>query len=321
MKVSIIVPVYNVEKYLSKCLDSLLSQTLNDIEILVIDDGSTDHSPDIIQEYSSRSDKIHAFRKPNGGLSDARNYAFSHITGEYTGFIDSDDFVDSDMYETLYQRAIETNADIVECNLHHTWSDHEDTEYGEKFTDQKQLLMNGRSVVWNKIYKTEWLKSTGVSFPTGLIYEDVNFYSKLIPFLAKIEYVDQAFVHYVQRNTSINNHQSLKTLQIIDILNDILSFYKANGFYDEYQDALEFLFTRILLCSSMGRMSRIPDKSDRQKALALNWQELVSNFPSWRQNRYLKQYHGKNALFMKSITSYTYQLYASVLPIIFQLKK
>lgn len=316
VKVSIIVPIYNVENYLEKCLDSLTSQSLNDIEILAVNDGSTDGSLKILENYASKDSRIVVLNKENGGLSDARNYAFPYIHGEYVGFIDSDDYVDPKMYEVMYKSAIETSSDIVECNLHHTFDDYEDTEIGRHIHDKKELIMNGRSVVWNKIYKTSWLLETGVRFPKGLIYEDVNFYCKIVPFLNKIEYVEEPFVHYVQRGTSINNFQTLKTMQIFDILDDIYKFYEEKGFMDEYWEALEFLYTRILLCSSLSRMSRIKDPSDRKKAISSNWNKLVSTFPNWRKGRYLKKYKGKNAGFMKAMNPLTYTLAGLLLPIL-----
>lgn len=316
VKVSIIVPIYNVENYLEKCLDSLTGQSLNDIEILAVNDGSTDSSLKILENYASKDPRIVVLDKENGGLSDARNYAFPYIHGEYVGFIDSDDYVDPKMYEVMYNRAIETSSDIVECNLHHTFDDYEDTEIGRHIHDKKELIMNGRSVVWNKIYKTSWLLETGVRFPKGLIYEDVNFYCKIVPFLNKIEYVEEPFVHYVQRGTSINNFQTLKTMQIFDILDDIHKFYEEKGFMDEYGEALEFLYTRILLCSSLSRMSRIKDPSDRKKAISSNWNKLVSTFPNWRKGRYLKEYKGKNAGFMKAMNPLTYTLAGLLLPIL-----
>ncbi|WP_022757277.1 glycosyltransferase [Butyrivibrio fibrisolvens] len=316
VKVSIIVPIYNVENYLEKCLDSLTGQSLNDIEILAVNDGSTDGSLKILENYASKDSRIVVLNKENGGLSDARNYAFPYIHGEYVGFIDSDDYVDPKMYEVMYNRAIETSSDIVECNLPHTFDDYEDTEIGRHIHDKKELIMNGRSVVWNKIYKTSWLLETGVRFPKGLIYEDVNFYCKIVPFLNKIEYVEEPFVHYVQRGTSINNFQTLKTMQIFDILDDIHKFYEEKGFMDEYGEALEFLYTRILLCSSLSRMSRIKDPSDRKKAISSNWNKLVSTFPNWRKGRYLKEYKGKNAGFMKAMNPLTYTLAGLLLPIL-----
>jgi glycosyltransferase involved in cell wall biosynthesis len=133
IKISVIVPIYNMEKYLEKCLDSLLSQTLEEIEIICVDDGSKDASPEILKRYAEKSAKIISLRKENGGLSDARNYGLPYATGEYIGYLDSDDFVDTDMYEIMYNKAKEQGSDIVECNLHHTYQDYEDTEVMGKY--------------------------------------------------------------------------------------------------------------------------------------------------------------------------------------------
>ena len=175
IKVSVVVPVYNVEAYLAKCLDSLVNQTLQQMEIIVVNDGATDNSQKIIDEYAAKYPQIKASQKKNGGLSDARNFGMQYVTGEYVGFVDSDDYVDAEMYQVLYEKASETGADIVECNLHHTYPDYEDTEVGTKIQDRKEMIMNGRSVVWNKIYKRDWLIGTDVPFPKGMIYEDVIF--------------------------------------------------------------------------------------------------------------------------------------------------
>ena len=137
-KVSIIVPVYNVEDYLPKCLETLVNQTLGDMEIIVVNDGATDGSQAVIDSFVSRYSNVKSLIKPNGGLSDARNYGMPYATGEYIGFVDSDDYVDLDMYENLYRKAKEADYDIVECNLHHVYPDGSiDTEIGEKITDRK----------------------------------------------------------------------------------------------------------------------------------------------------------------------------------------
>lgn len=318
-KVSIIVPVYNVEDYLPKCLETLVNQTLGDMEIIVVNDGATDGSQAVIDSFVSRYSNVKSLIKPNGGLSDARNYGMPYATGEYIGFVDSDDYVDLDMYENLYRKAKEADYDIVECNLHHVYPDGSiDTEIGEKITDRKQMLMMGRSVVWNKIYRREWLMSTGVQFPKGYIYEDVEFYGKLVPHITSYAYIEPASIYYVQRGNSINNKQTLKTLQIIDILNHIKDYYQEIGKFEEYREALEFLYTRILLCSSFSRMCRIPDKTDRKQALAKNWQTLQENFPNWHQNRYLKELKTKNGMFMRMMNGFTYRLCAVIMPLYFR---
>ena len=243
-----------------------------------------------------------------------------YAKGEYIGFIDSDDYVDTDMYEILYNKAKEKDYDIVECNLHHTYKDSEDTETGCKIYDKKEMIMNGRSVVWNKIYKRQWLADTGVVFPKGFIYEDVNFFVKLVPFINSYEYVEPACVHYVQRESSINNKSTLKTMQIIDILEDIYKFYEKKGFIEEYKDALEFLFARILLCSSFKRMCRIENRKDRKLAISENWKTLIKYFPQWRKNKYLKKNKSANGLFMKSVNKVTYKIYAGVFSVLFKIR-
>lgn len=310
-----------MEQYLEKCLESLLGQTLKEIEIIAVDDGSKDSSPEILKRYAAKSCKLKCFTKENGGLSDARNYGLAHTTGEYIGYLDSDDFVDLDMYEVMYNKAKKNGSDIVECNLHHTYENYEDTEIMEKIYETDELLCRGRCVVWNKIYRREWLIETGVTFPFGLIYEDLAFFSKLIPYIKKYDYVDIAPIHYVQRSGSIYNANSERTVHIFDILRGIISFYKERGFYDQYKKELEYLYARILLCSSFERMCRIPDRSVRNRVLNLNWKELVDTFPDWRRNPVLKKEKSRNARFMKMQSLTVYKLCGALLPVIVKVNK
>lgn len=322
VKVSVIVPVYNVEQYLEKCLESLVHQTLGDMEIIVVNDGTKDNSQQIIDRYAANYSNVVGLVKENGGLSDARNYGLSYAKGEYVGYVDSDDYVDLDMYERLYKKAKECDYDIVECDLHHVYPDGTiDTEVGERILEKDRLLMTGRSVVWNKIYNRQWLVNTKVEFPKGYIYEDVEFFSKLVPHIRSYAYVDAASIYYVQRGDSLNNKQTLaKTMQIIDVLGHIKEYYESKGYYAQYKEALEFLYARILLCSSFSRMCRIPDKSDRKKALRANYQTLVSAFPDWKDNAYVKSYNTKNGKFMHSVNGFTYKIYMMVMPLYFRKK-
>jgi glycosyltransferase involved in cell wall biosynthesis len=320
VKVSVIVPVYNVEEYLPKCLDGLVHQTLKEIEIIVVNDGATDNSQKIIDEYVNKHSCIKAYIKPNGGLSDARNYGLQFVTGEYIGFVDSDDFVEVDMYELMYKKAKEEDSDIVECNLRHTYADREDIEVGKKIIDKKEMLMFGRSVVWNKIYRRKWLQKTNVKFPKGLIYEDVEFFLKLIPHINTYSYIDEACIHYVQRSSSLNNFSSLKTQDIFIILNNIYEYYERYGYLEEYGEALEFFYARILLCSSFSRMCRIADKYQCKMALKNNWDTLMNEFPKWRNNPYLKKKSSVKLLFMRTVTKTTYKLYSLLFPTVFKMK-
>lgn len=320
VKVSVIVPVYNVEEYLAKCLDGLVNQTLKDIEIIVVNDGTLDNSQKIIDEYANKYPCIKSYIKENGGLSDARNYGLQYVTGEYIGFVDSDDFVETNMYELMYKKAKEEDSDIVECNLRHTYVDREDIEIGNKIIDKKEMLMFGRSVVWNKIYKSKWLLETKVLFPKGLIYEDVEFFLKLIPHINTYSYIDEACIHYVQRGNSLNNFSSLKTQDIFIILNNIYQYYEQHGYLREYEEALEFFYARILLCSSFIRMCRISDKSQCRMALKNNWDTLMNEFPKWRKNPYFKKNSSAKLLFMRTVTKPTYKLYSLLFPTVIKMK-
>ena len=195
-KVSVIVPFYNVEKYIDKCLNSLVNQTLEDIEIIIVNDGSKDNSETIAKEYASKyKNKIVYLEKENGGLSDARNYAMPYATGEYIAFLDSDDYVEFDMYEQMYKKAKKENADIVECNFLWEYPNETIESKGRIYKDKYDILLNARVVAWNKLIKRELIEKTKIKFPYGLRYEDVEFFYKLIPYINKLDIVDKAFVH------------------------------------------------------------------------------------------------------------------------------
>ena len=150
-KVSIIVPVYNVEKYLAKCLDSLVNQTLEDVEIIVVDDGSRDNSKQIIDEFQTKyPDKIKSFVKENGGLSDARNFGLDRANGEYIGFVDSDDYVTAEMFEEMYSLAQKYDAEMVICNLQKV---DENGKIHENDSEMKKAYEDFKGSVSNKLKK------------------------------------------------------------------------------------------------------------------------------------------------------------------------
>ena len=319
--ISIIVPVYNVEGYIEKCAESIMAQTYKNLEIILVNDGSTDSSGELCDRYASMDDRIKVIHQANAGLSCARNNALDIATGEYIGFVDSDDFIDPDMYKTLYEKAVESGSDIVECNLHHTFKKYEDTEVGVKYVNKKYLLCMGRSVVWNKIYRQELIRKAGARFPPGLYYEDLEFFAMLIPYVDKYEYVDIVAYHYVQRAVSINNYSTERTKHVFHILNNINTFYEKNGIYDEYHDALEFFWARILLCSSFSRICNIPNISARNEVLRENLSTLIKRYPQWRKNPILKKQKSLRAIYMKTINPATYKIYSCIFPVLYAIKR
>ena len=317
-KVSVIVPVYNVEKYVGKCLDSLINQTLQDIEIIVVNDGSTDNSEKIINEYLTKyGDKIKYFTKLNGGLSDARNYGMQFASGEYIAFLDSDDYADETTYEKMYNKAIQDDCDFVECDFIWRYEDRDVLDNGEIYIDKHEMLTKARVVAWNKLIKRSLVQEINLQFPKGLRYEDVEFFYKLLPYINKFGFVKEYLIYYVQRGSSIVNTQNERTGEIFYVLDNVIDYYKKNSFYDEYKEELEYTYARILLCSSLLRVVKIKDTKIRKQLLRDTWTNLNNRFPAWKKNKILLNNNtGKNR-YMRSVNKFSFWIYASV----FKLKR
>lgn len=316
-KVSVIVPIYNVEKYLEKCINSLLSQTLEDIQIILVNDGSKDNSGNIAKECEKNNkNRIIYVEKENGGLSDARNYGLKYATGDFIAFLDSDDYIEKNAYEEMYNKAIEENADYVECDFIWEFPNKIRVDKQYPYKNKKEMLSFVRVVAWNKLIKRQLITDNNLEFPKGLRYEDVEFTYKLIPFINKFAYVDKPFIHYVQREGSIANVQNERTAEIFTVLDNVIEFYKKNNIYEEYRDELEYNYARYLLCSSLKRMCKIKDKTIREKLLTESWKRLNSNFPNWKENVILKTVNiGKNK-YMRTVNKSTYKIYSKILEII-----
>lgn len=316
-KVSIIVPVYNVERYVEKCLQTLINQTLKDIEIIVVNDGSTDNSRNIINEYAGKfPNLIKCYDKENGGLSDARNYGMQFASGDYIAFLDSDDYVELDMYEKMYNKVIEENSDMVECDFIWEYPDKKVIDTGIVYDNKKDMITYARVVAWNKLVKREVIEKAKVEYPKGLRYEDIEFFYKMVPFYNKVSFVKEPLVHYIQRDSSISNVQNERTKEIFEVLDNSINYYKEKGLFDEYKDELEYTYARILLCSSLFRMVRIQNKETRKNLLAKTWDELNTTFPDWKKNPILKRDKTKKNLYMRTINKVTYKIYCFIFGII-----
>ncbi|MBR6504343.1 MAG: glycosyltransferase [Clostridia bacterium] len=308
-KVSVIVPVYNTENYIEKCLNSLVNQTLEDIEIIVINDGSTDDSENLIDKFIGKyPNKIKYYKKENGGLSDARNYGLNYVTGEYIGFIDSDDYIELSMYEKMYKLAQNEQADIVECDFTWEYPDKIKIDTGIEYKDKEDLFTNSRVMACNKIFKKDIIDD--IKFPKGLRYEDVEFFYKLLPNVNKIAVLKESLYYYIQRESSISNLQNERTAEIFTILNNILEFYKEKNIYDKFKIELEYMYIRFLLGSSFLRMVKIKDKKVRKDLLQKTIDLLYEKFPNWRNNKILKTAKSKKNLYYRTVNRVTFKFYS-----------
>lgn len=312
-KVSVIVPVYNVENYIEKCLNTLVNQTIQDIEIIIVNDGSTDNSKNVIEKFIKKyPEKIVYLEKENGGLSDARNYGLPYAKGEYIAFLDSDDYVELDMYERMYEVAKKENSDIVECDFIWEYPNKQKQDIGKIYNGKHEMLEKVRVVAWNKLIKRQILNDTQILFPKGYRYEDVEFTYKLIPYLNKVSFLKKPCIHYVQRENSISNSQNERTREIFNVLDNVINFYKEKNFYDEYKEELEYVYTRYLLCSSLLRMVKIKNKEVRNNILNETWEKLNTNFPNWKKNKILTKNKSGKDKYMKSVNKFTYKIYCII---------
>ena len=284
MKVSVIVPVYNVEVYLEKCLDSLINQTLDEIEIICVNDGSTDRSGDILECYKKEYPNIKIINKKNGGLSDARNSGLKHVNGKYIGFIDSDDWAELDMFEKLYNQAEKYNADICISNYNEVYED------GIKKVDdieEKYPILHEASV-WNKLFKREFIEKNNALFPVGLWYEDNAFTYRLLlsnPVITNIS--DYLYNYRKVREGSIMNSQASSKIYDMYKIGDELSEYakdKCLSDYDKVQ--FEFIFIRNIFFRQVLKIVKLEKVNIiklRQK-LKEHYNYIDEKFPNWMNN-------------------------------------
>ncbi len=245
-KVSVIVPVYNVEGYLAKCLDSLISQTLEGLEILVVNDGSTDRSGEIIQQYAGKyPGKIKAFNKDNGGLSDARNYALDRVTGDYIGFVDSDDYVEETMFQEMLELAQKHDAGMVICNIQKV---DEQGQVVQKLLQipnmpEKIKLRENLSVfsdlsyfACNKLFKRELFQQK--RFKRSAHFEDIQLIPQLLLECNTLAQTQKFFYNYLERSDSITKTHTERGLDILRAVEDVEQAFR-NSTYAEKHTALK----------------------------------------------------------------------------------
>jgi len=292
MKVSVIVPVYNVEKYLKTCLDSLVNQTLKELEIIVVNDGSPDNSQKIIDEYAKKYKNIHSYIKENGGLSDARNYGAKLATGEYIAFLDSDDYVSHDMYKKMYEKAKSGNFDMVVCDLNYIYENSDKIERAysnlkNDTTNIKNAMINLYPAAWNKIFKKSLLNK-GVEFKKGVWFEDVEFIYRLLPHVKTIGVLHEPFNQYLQREGSITKSTDKRIYHYIDNWNGIVKYYQDNEFYDKYYQELEYSYVRYIYATFI-KQATIFEEEEFENAVKEAITNVKTYFPKYKKNKYFYQ--------------------------------
>ncbi len=251
IKVTLLISVYDTEKYLEKCLDSIINQTLKDIEIIIVNDQSPDNSIDIIRQYEKNDERIRVFDIKNQGVSHARNLGIKHAKGECIIFIDSDDYLNLDMIELMYNEIIKTDSHMAVCNFNRVFDDYIEEPFllmpKEKtiIIDNNIELVSGvigekiflGGCVWNKLFKTDFLRETKLKFEErDKIYaEDAFFYFKLLKYIKKISIIDQPLYNYYQRKTSVSNSYKTNLIErCINFISELEKYYKGLNLQEEF---------------------------------------------------------------------------------------
>lgn len=313
MKVSIIIPAYNVENYIDKCLNSLVKQSLKDIEIIVVNDGSTDGTQKVIDKYAKKYSNVISLEKENGGVSEARNLGLKKATGEYIGFLDSDDWIDKDMYKKMYQKAISEDFDIVACDTEAIFPEKKQyisSNIKNDFVSNKELMIDAYAVIWNKIYKKDLIK--GITFKKGMNFcEDVEFLYMVYSKAKKIGVIKEPLHNYLQREGSLTYVYDKKLYKLIEAMDDIIEYYKKNEIFDEYKEELEYSYVRYLYATFIKRMAKTKNKLEFNKAVNTVLEKVKKEFPNYKKNSYLKGLNPKNLYlryFNKTLSKIIYEI-------------
>ena len=310
-EISVIVPAYNAEKYISKCLDSILGQTFKNFEIIVVNDGSKDNTLALLNEYQLKHpETVKVIDQQNQGLSMTRNNAIKEAKGNYFIFVDSDDYIKPDMLEKLYNAAKDGNFDVVASDVDCIYPDKTikiDSGVPTNRTsltqdDKKALFFGVYPTVWNKIYKREIFDNKDLLFEPGIWFEDVLFYHKLIPNINSIGVVKESFYQYIQNTNSITYTYSDKLSDIHFVVNKIVEYYKNYGIFDIYKNELEYMYTRYMLATYLKRLSKAKDIKKFKNGIQFAMESLKMNFPEYKKNPYLNA--NIKGLYLKHFNSF-----------------
>ncbi|MBQ8847429.1 MAG: glycosyltransferase [Candidatus Gastranaerophilales bacterium] len=252
-KVSVVVPIYNVEKYLRQCLDSILNQTLKDIEIICINDGSKDSCPQILKEYSLKDGRIKVINKENTGYGNSMNIGFQEAIGEYIGIVESDDFVKSTMFEELYNLAKNNDADVVKSDFYYYSTANNQARHAGKILKSKAnklitikkfpKLLKIQPSIWTCLYKNDFIRQNKIKFleTPGASFQDTSFCFKTLSLAQRIILTNKAYLYYRQDNSGSSVHQKDKVFLICKEYDEITDFLDKNPEVKKYANTQKLI--------------------------------------------------------------------------------
>jgi len=267
IEISVVVPVYNVEKYLKKCVDSILAQSFSNFELWLIDDGSTDRCGEMCDEYEKKDSRIHVIHKKNGGLSEARNTALDRIQGRYVFFVDSDDWVSQDALKIMYSVALRTKARVVMGGMAIVDENGEITEI-KRINQKKEVLGKDEMLstliqpnACNKLYDSSLFKE--LRYPVGRLYEDVFVYHRILNQIDYMAVIEEVTYYYLKRKSSIMNMEyNIRFTDIVDAVYDRALWLDSIGKNKLANETKLFVYSQVAV--AFAHLDRnIPDHKAR----------------------------------------------------------
>lgn len=284
-EVSIIVPCYNCEQTIEKCIKSIKNQSFKNFEVLLIDDGSTDNTSQIIKKNIQQDNRFQYHYKENGGVYDARNYGLEKIKGEYISFIDSDDHVEKDFIKLLLEAIQKNNVKLSACSYKMIFKNNIKFKIN---INPINIELITSSALWNKLFHKSLFQDQNLKFPTGKFYADLAITSKIIFDIGQdYAIVKKPLYNYAQYSNSIIHTSDDRIYQIYDILEDITQYFKTNGRYHELKEKIEFLWIQHVLYATIGRACN--HKNFSKKMIKEIIDHVEKKYPNWRENPYINK--------------------------------
>jgi len=293
--ISIIVPIYNAEKYLDKCIESLINQTKKELEFILINDGSTDNSEKIIKKYKDK--RIKYFKNENQGIGKTRNFGIEKATGKYIMFVDSDDYIDKNMAKLMFDKAFSNSLDMVVCDYYKVINNENIEEKLPSFKpttlkNSPNLLCDINLSPWNKIYKTSLIKDNNIKFVENLKYEDAPFVIEALDIANKIGKVNKCLNYYVIHGNSETTVRDKRVYDILKIIDRIRKYLKGK---DYIKESLDKLTVRIITNYTIQQRVQ-KDKKVGMKFIDYSFEYLKKEVPDYKNNKYYQ-----NRSFLKRI--------------------
>lgn len=293
--ISIIVPIYNAEKYLNKCIESLINQTKKELEFILINDGSTDNSEKIIKKYKDK--RIKYFKNENQGIGKTRNFGIEKARGKYIMFVDSDDYIDKNMAKLMFDKAFSNSLDMVVCDYYKVINNENIEEKLPSFKpttlkNSPNLLGDINLSPWNKIYKTSLIKDNNIKFVENLKYEDAPFVIEALDKANKVGKVNKCLNYYVIHGNSETTVRDKRVFDILKIIDKIRKYFKDK---DYIKESLDKLTVRIITNYTIQQRVQ-KDKKVGMQFIEESFKYLKKEVPDYKNNKYYQ-----NRSFLKRI--------------------